>query len=121
MKKLGRLSLALLLFAGCASNPEAQGPNETLDIRVHNDLVPPVVVSISLHPGNGLERNLGEAWSNRATDFRYSGIAPKGQYQLVARADTRTMASMPIILDGVQALEWHLQSNRVTIVKTRND
>jgi hypothetical protein len=121
MKKLIRLSLAMLLVTACASNPGAQGPRETLDIRVHNDLVPPVVVTISLHPGNGIERNLGEAWSNRATDFRYNGIAPKGQYQLVARADNRAMASMPIVLDGVLALEWHLQSNRVTILKTKND
>jgi hypothetical protein len=121
MKKLIGFLVVTLLVAACASNPGAQGPGETLDIRVHNDLVPPAVVTISLHPVNGLERNLGEAWSNRATDFRYTGIAPKGQYQLVARADTRAMASMPIILDGVQALEWHLQSNRVTILKTRND
>ena len=124
MKKLSMLLLPLLLAStGCASRGDAttEGPSETLDIRVHNNLVPPAIVSISLQPASGVERNLGEAWSSRSTDFRYNGLAPRGQYRLVARADNRAMASDAIVLDGVQALEWHLQSNRVTILKTRND
>ena len=123
--RTGLLSMLLLPLAltGCASNQAAtsEGPAETLDIRVHNNLVPPAIVTVSLVPASGVERNLGQAWSNRSTDFRYNGIAPRGQYRLVARADTRSMASDAIVLDGVQALEWHLQSNRVTILKTRND
>jgi hypothetical protein len=122
MKRKLYLLVVLLLVSSCASKQNtAQGPAETLDIRVHNNLVPPATVSVSLMPVNGIERNLGEAWSNRATDFRYNGLAPRGQYQLVARADRRSMASFPIVLDGVQALEWHLQTNRVTILKTKND
>src|SRR5687768_6378156 len=115
------MSLAL---SGCASKQAAatgEGPAEILDIRIHNNLIPPAIVSISLVPVSGVERNLGQAWSNRSTDFRYNGIAPRGQYRLVARADNRAMASDAIVLDGVQALEWHLQTNRVTILRTRND
>lgn len=113
----------LLLTAGCATVPaDPDAPQETLDIRVNNNLVPPVTLTISLMPVSGIERNLGQAFSSRATDFRYSGIAPRGQYQLVARAtDERAMASNPIVLDGVQAIEWNLQYNRVTIIRTRND
>jgi len=121
MKKLVFTLMAALLTNACASNQNAPSSTETLDIRVTNNLVPPAVVSVSLAPLGGLERNLGEAWSNRATVFRYPGIAPRGQYQLVARADTRQMTSAPIVLDGVLAIEWQLQTNRVTILKTRND
>ena len=122
MKKYTALMCLLLLGSGCAARQAAEGETqETLDIRVHNNLVPPAIVAISLVPASGIERNLGQAWSNRATDFRYNGVAPRGQYRLVARADRRSMASEPIVLDGVQVIEWNLQSNRVTIVKTRND
>lgn len=122
MRKLV-LATSLLLLAGCATVPaDPDAPQETLDIRVINNLVPPVTVTIYLVPASGIERNLGEAFSSRATDFRYSGIAPRGQYQLFARAtDDRAMASTPIVLDGVQAIEWNMQYNRVTITRTSND
>ncbi len=121
MKKL--ILAAALLLAACASS-RAPGSNgsETLDITVHNNLIPPVILTISLLPSAGPERNLGQAWSNRSTDFRYNGLAPRGQYRLVARASNdRAMASEVLVLDGVEALEWNLQSNRVTILRTRND
>jgi hypothetical protein len=123
MKKSFMMTMVLLTMTGCASRGDttSEGPAETLDIRVHNNLVPPAIVSISLVPQSGLERNLGQAWSSRSTDFRYNGMAPRGQYRLVARADNRAMASDLIVLDGVEALEWHLQSNRVTILRTRNE
>jgi hypothetical protein len=120
MKKL--LLVALLMVSACASGPRQEGPSETLDIRVHNNLIPPAILTVSLMPTSGPERNLGEAWGSRSTDFRYNGLAPRGQYRLVARAtDNRAMASEVIVLDGVLALEWTLQSNRVTILRTKND
>lgn len=122
MKKIF-YTAAVLLLGACASAPAgSQGPAETLDIRVNNNLVPPVLLSISLVPSSGVERNLGEAFSSRVTDFRYNGLAPRGQYRLLARAaNNRAMASDYIVLDGVQAIEWSLQTNRVTILRTRND
>lgn len=122
MKKLG-YTAALLLLSACASAPAgSEGPTETLDIRVNNNLVPPMLLSISLVPSSGVERNLGEAFSSRVTDFRYNGLAPRGQYRLLARAaNNRAMASDYIVLDGVQAIEWSLQTNRVTILRTKND
>jgi hypothetical protein len=122
MKKLIYTAALLLLSACASSQPGTQGPSETLDIRVNNNLVPPVLLTISLVPSSGPERNLGEAFSSRVTDFRYNGLAPRGQYRLLARAtDNRAMASDYIVLDGVQAIEWSLQTNRVTILRTRND
>ncbi|HET9439110.1 MAG TPA: hypothetical protein VFO52_03020 [Longimicrobiales bacterium] len=120
MKKL--ILAAALLLSACATGQTVEGSAETLDIRVHNNLVPPAILTISLVPSSGPERNLGQAWSSRSTDFRYNGIAPRGQYRLVARAsDNRYMASDIVVLDGVEALEWSLQSNRVTILRTRNE
>jgi hypothetical protein len=114
---------ALVLVGACASGPrEEEGPRETLDITVHNNLIPPTILTISLVPTSGPERNLGEAWGSRSTDFRYNGLAPRGQYRLLARGTgNRAMASEVLVLDGVLALEWTLQSNRVTILRTRND
>jgi hypothetical protein len=122
MKKLF-YTAAILLVSACASAPAgSQGPTETLDIRVNNNLVPPMLLSIALVPSSGVERNLGEAFSSRVTDFRYNGLAPRGQYRLLARAaNNRAMASDYIVLDGVQAIEWSLQTNRVTILRTKND
>lgn len=123
MKKL-IYTAALLLLGACATAQEGgnAGPSETLDIRVNNNLVPPMLLTISLVPSSGVERNLGEAFSSRVTDFRYNGLAPRGQYRLLARAaNNRAMASDYIVLDGVQAIEWSLQTNRVTILRTKND
>ncbi len=115
---------ALVLLGACASTQAGSegGAQETLDIRVNNNIVPPMLLTISLAPSSGVERNLGEAFSSRVTDFRYNGLAPRGQYRLVARAaKNRAMASDYIVLDGVQAIEWSLQTNRVTILRTKND
>ena len=123
MKKIV-FTAALLLLGACATAQEGgnAGPSETLDIRVNNNLVPPMLLTISLVPSSGVERNLGEAFSSRVTDFRYNGLAPRGQYRLLARAaNNRAMASDYIVLDGVQAIEWSLQTNRVTILRTKND
>ncbi len=122
MKKI-IYTAALILLSACASAGSGEGgPAETLDIRVNNNLVPPTMLTISLVPSSGVERNLGEAFSSRSTDFRYSGLAPRGQYRLLARAaNNRAMASDYIVLDGVQAIEWSLQTNRVTIVRTKHD
>jgi hypothetical protein len=121
MKKL--MLAALLVLSACASGgAREEGTGETLDITVHNNLIPPTILTISLVPTSGPERNLGEAWSSRSTDFRYNGLAPRGQYRLVARStNNRAMASEILVLDGVLALEWSLQANRVTILRTRND
>jgi hypothetical protein len=122
MRKLIYTAVILLLGACASADNSDGGPTETLDIRVNNNLVPPVLLSISLVPSSGVERNLGEAFSSRVTDFRYNGLAPRGQYQLVGRAvNNRAMASDYIVLDGVQAIEWSLQTNRVTILRTKND
>jgi hypothetical protein len=122
MKKLIYTAAVLLLSACASSSSGSAGPAETLDIRVVNNIVPPVLLTISLVPSSGPERNLGEAFSSRATDFRYNGLAPRGQYRLLARAaNNRAMASDYIVLDGVLALEWSLQTNRVTILRTKND
>ena len=84
-------------------------------------LVPPIVVTVSLQPAGGPERILGQAWTNRTTDLRYNGLAPQGEYRLVARTtDNRAMASEIMVLDNVAALEWSLQSNLVTVLSTRN-
>jgi hypothetical protein len=126
MKKL-ILSAALLLVTACASGPREEAPangggSETLDIRVNNNLVPPTILTISLVPSSGVERNLGEAFSSRISNFRYNGLAPRGQYRLVGRAaNNRSMASDILVLDGVRAIEWSLQTNRVTILRTVND
>jgi hypothetical protein len=123
MKKL-IYAAAVVLLGACASSQagSAGGAQETLDIRVNNNLVPPMLLTISLVPSSGVERNLGEAFSSRVTDFRYNGLAPRGQYRLLARAaNNRAMASDYIVLDGVQAIEWSLQTNRVTILRTKND
>jgi hypothetical protein len=125
MRKLF-FSAALLLVTACASGPRSEAPaessGETLDIRVNNNLVPPTILTISLVPTSGVERNLGEAWSSRVSNFRYSGLAPRGQYRLYGRAaNNRQMASEILVLDGVRAIEWNLQSNRVTILRTVND
>lgn len=122
MKK-ALLAMALLLVTACASTPpDPDAPQETLDIRVNNNLVPPVTFTIYLVPASGIERSLGQAFSSRSTDFRYNGMAPRGQYQLFARAtDNRAMVSSPLVLDGVQAIEWNMQYNRVTITRTKHD
>ena len=122
MKKLIMTAAVLLLGACASSQAGTEGPAETLDIRVDNNLVPPVMLTIMLVPSSGVERNLGEAFSSRVTDFRYNGLAPRGQYRLLARStDNRAMASDYIVLDGVQAIEWSLRTNRVTILRTKND
>ena len=122
MNKLIMTAAVLWLGACASSQAGTEGPAETLDVRVDNNLVPPVMLTISLVPSSGVERNLGEAFSSRVTDFRYNGLAPRGQYRLLARAtDNRAMASDYIVLDGVQAIEWSLRTNRVTILRTKND
>ena len=126
MKKL-IFSAMLLLTTACASGLNQEAPadgstSETLDIRVNNNLVPPTILAISLVPTSGVERNLGEAFSSRVSTFRYNGLAPRGQYRLVGRtSNNRTMASDILVLDGVRAIEWSLQTNRVTILRTAND
>jgi hypothetical protein len=126
MKKL-LLSAALVLVTACASGPReemaaGQTSSETLDVRVNNNLVPPTILTIYLLPTSGPERNLGEAWSSRVSSFRYNGLAPRGQYRLLGRAsNNRQMASEIVVLDGVRAIEWNLQSNRVIILRTIND
>jgi hypothetical protein len=118
---------AVIVLSACASSQadepaEAGGTAETLDIRIQNNLIPPVNLNISLVPTSGVERNLGDAFPSRVSSFRYSGLAPRGQYRLVGRAaDNRYMASDILVLDGVRAIEWNLQSNRVTILSTVND
>ena len=117
---------ALVLVSACASGQTDEtlpaGMAETLDIRVQNNLIPPVNLRISLVPTSGVERNLGDAFPSRVSSFRYNGLAPRGQYRLVGRAtDDRYMASDILVLDGVRAIEWNLQSNRVTILSTAND
>jgi hypothetical protein len=126
MRKL-IFAAAIALASACAStqNDDAapgESSGETLDIRVNNNLVPPVLLTISLNPVSGIERNLGQAFSSRVSNFRYNGLAPRGQYRLVGRAtDDRVMYSDALVLDGVRAIEWNLQSNRVTILRTAND
>lgn len=122
MRRLLQLAGVLLIAACATAAPDPDAPQGELDIRVHNNLVPPATLTISLAPLSGIERNLGQAFSSRTTGFRYRGIAPKGQYRLIARAtDNRAMGSDIIVLDGVLALEWQLNSNRVTITRTVND
>jgi hypothetical protein len=118
---------ALVFMSACATgqtdeSAPAGGTAETLDIRIQNNLIPPVNLRISLVPTSGVERNLGDAFPSRVSSFRYNGLAPRGQYRLVGRAtDDRYMASDILVLDGVRAIEWNLQSNRVTILSTAND
>lgn len=118
---------ALALISGCATGQNEEGTAagagaETLDIRVSNNLVPPVLLTITLVPTSGVERNLGDAFPSRVSSFRYAGLAPRGQYRLVGRStDNRSMSSDILVLDGVRAIEWNLQSNRVTILRTAND
>ena len=119
-------AVALLFVSACASGQNQDGSEgaggETLDIRVNNNLVPPVLLTISLVPTSGVERTLGEAFSSRVSSFRYSGLAPRGQFRLYGRStNNRQMASEILVLDGVRAIEWNLQSNRVTILRTAND
>ena len=119
MKKL--MLAAVLLLGACASNQAGTAGGGSFVVRVNNNLVPPIVVTVSLQPAGGPERILGQAWTNRTTDLRYNGLAPQGEYRLVARTtDNRAMASEIMVLDNVAALEWSLQSNLVTVLSTRN-
>lgn len=122
MRRLMQLAAVLLVSACATAAPDPDAPRSELDVRVNNNLVPPATVTILLAPVGGIERQLGQAFSSRTTGFRYTGLPPKGQYRLIARAtDNRAMGSDIIVLDGVLAIEWQLNSNRVTITRTVND
>jgi hypothetical protein len=119
MKKL--MLTAVLLLSACASSQTGTGGRDLFIVRVNNNLVPPIVVTVSLQPASGPERILGQAWTSRVTDLRYTGLAPQGEYRLLARTtDNRVMASEIMVLDDIAAVEWSLQSNLVTVLGTRN-
>ena len=119
MKKL--MLVAALLLGACASGQSGTAGGGSFVVRVNNNLVPPIVVTVSLQPASGPERVLGQAWTSRITDLRYNGLAPQGEYRLLARTvDDRVLASEIMVLDNVAAVEWSLQSNLVTILSTRH-
>jgi hypothetical protein len=116
----GALALAAAaIFAACAtSSPEGQRTQVMIDVV--NDFVPGSPFTVYLVPEAGIERMLGNMTPSSRQQFRYQGLAPVGEYRLVARNNTGgRIVSQTVVLDGVNGLEWRLANNLVRVTSTR--
>jgi hypothetical protein len=107
----------LLALAACAT--AKPGTQSVVSISVRNDLIPPANVEIYLVPAGGIERLIGTVTSGDHS-LRYTGLAPKGDYYLIARAPSgRFMRSSVLAMDDVTGLAWTLSSNLLRVTATR--
>lgn len=110
--------------AGCASAPADNGTQDSpvqgqLDFHIRNNLIPPATITIYLVPRSGVERELGTIFGSGEQTLRYRGLPLQGEYQLEARADTRSLTSPILVLTKVLGVDWDLQRNYVQVTKVQ--
>jgi hypothetical protein len=117
MKRHMTLVALLVVIAGCATRG-VSGPQVELPVQINSNLIPPASnLTIYLVPASGIEHRLGTIVGSGQHSLVYRGLPFSGTYRLVARADTRSMASDLIQLDGnVKAISWDLQRNYIDLV-----
>jgi hypothetical protein len=107
--------LVLLVMSGCASGHRAANDVDTI-IDVTNNLIPPTTVSVILQPRAGIDRNLGEVFSNRTQALHYVGMPLQGEYQLIAEvANGRRLYSVIVVLTNATRVHWDLQRNFIDV------
>lgn len=118
---------ALLATTACAhgteeSEPQVQGQQTQLEIRIDNNLIPPASLEIYLVPRNGIERSIGNLIGSGMRRLQYRGLPLQGEYRLVGRApDDRTITSSIIVLDRVTSIEWDLMRNLIEVTSVDED
>lgn len=114
-----------LAVTSCAGAPADNAASQNspvrgqLDFRIHNNMIPPSTITVYLVPRAGVERELGTIFGSGEQTLQYRGLPLQGEYQLVARADTRELASPIVILTHVLAMDWDLQRNYVQVTKVQ--
>lgn len=117
--------VALTACAHGTEQAESQGQGQgqsQLEIRIDNNLIPPVSLEIFLVPRSGIERSLGNLIGSGIRRLQYRGLPLQGEYRLVGRAPgDRTIASSIIVLDRVTSVEWDLMRNLIEVTSVDED
>lgn len=104
--------LAFLL--GCATAPPPPLPADDIVVRVTNDLVPPVAITVFITPEGGVPQRMGDvdAAATETLSFDAASI-PKG-YRLVAeRPDGTRIVSELFFLERPAFFLWHVRDNHL--------
>ncbi|HEU0298674.1 MAG TPA: hypothetical protein VFR37_04450 [Longimicrobium sp.] len=109
-------ALGVLVMAGCAANPRAQGATEEAFVRVvvENQRERPDFLRVFLVPASGAEIALGVT-STLGTDTLVArGHLPSGRYSLRAEGSTGGITrSTTVFLRGGDTLHWNLRDHTV--------
>lgn len=117
---------AAVAMTACARSAEEQGPapqgQTQLEVRIDNNLIPPVSLEIFLVPRSGIERSLGNLIGSGMRRLHYRGIPLQGEYRVIGRTpDNRTISSSIIVLDRVTSIEWDLMRNLIEVTSVDED
>lgn len=120
-----RLLLICLMTAGlaiagaCASAGGAGGTGEGITVRVNNNLVPSLTISISAGVDGTTPVRLGSLVAGAEQTFTYHPTITTGTFRLIADrpGPSGALVSEPIPLqtDGTTTVVWELRTNNVII------
>lgn len=124
-RRLPRTLTAVILFAGlafigaCASAGGAGGSGNQISVRVHNNLIPALNVSISAATDGSTPVRLGSLIGGAEQTFTYNPPIRTGTFRLIADrpgpSGSLVSEPIPLQLDGTGTVSWELSTNNIII------
>ena len=118
-------TLAMAVALGCSSREagvetdpgaDAPDPEETIQIEVENDLLPPQSVIVTFHATGQVERLLGTVLANRTETFTVDNRFALPPYFLVAETSGGPdLVSREIDATTAGTIRWSLGTNQIVI------
>ena len=114
------LLFGLAVLSGCASSPEeGAAAGTTIQVRVHNDLVPSTSVTVYAVQEGGQRTMLGTVMTGTTDTFRFRPMIASGTHYLVADppGPGDELRSRPVVfpIDGGARVEWNLMNNCLNV------
>lgn len=115
----GLMITAFAITGACASAGGAGGTGDAIMVRVSNNLVPSLTVSISAAVEGTTPVRLGSLVAGAEQTFTYRPTITTGTFRLVADrpgpSGSLVSEPIPLQMDGTTTVEWDLRTNNVVI------
>ncbi|HEX6926626.1 MAG TPA: hypothetical protein VF167_14485 [Longimicrobiaceae bacterium] len=117
--RVAAIVVVVVLTAACASARRGEGGEPSVEVRVSNNMVPALTVSILAATEGTTPVRLGTLVSGAEQTFTYRPTVTTGTFRLVADrpGPGGALVSEPIPLpqSGTMTVEWELQNNNVVV------
>lgn len=105
-------SWALLLVLAACGGARSGSPEDRVQVRVNNNLVPPTALTVYAVSDAGSRRLLGSVSPNQEITLTFDPGSAGGSYRLMARTlSGAEIVSNPVFIRTGGGVSWTLQSN----------